>query len=695
MDAKELLAQLTLEEKLTLLTGHAKFGLSTAELPRVGVALKQVADGPNGERNYTEGSDSTCLPSCCATAATWNPEMAELMGKTIARDCIHHNISMILGPGANIKRNALNGRNFEYFAEDPYLAGTMAAAYINGCENEGVGTSMKHFACNSQETRRTETSVEIDERTLREIYLKAFEIAVKNSKPASIMCAYNKINSIWCGENKWLLNDVTRDEWGYEGIIVSDWGAVHDPVKSLKAGLDLRMPGDPADTVAKITKAYNEGKVSMEEIDRSALRVLKFLLRERKQDVNYDRDNQHENALRIAQEAVTVLKNNKFRESPKTWPNTRHEGWNETAENLLPLTPEKVKKIAVTGEYAVMPYINGQGSAEVFPNQEHIDSPLECLRKNLPGVQVDYWPHLTRKAPDKMLWHTFCQDIPEIWTYDAVLVFTGVEPSMDSENIDRFDNHLPGYVEDELRNVNIHNPNAILVLTSGSSTFRSDKADLCSAIVQMWPTGEAAGQAVADVLTGKVNPSGKLSETFPIEARTDYDAIGDPQKIQYTEKWAVGYRYYDLHPEKIWFPFGHGLSYTTFDYANPALEKTADGWKVSFDLTNTGKVDGAEVAQLYVGDPVSTASKPVKELKRYTKVFLKAGETKRLSFGIAPEDLSYYNIMLHDWIAESGRYDLYIAASARDIRLKLSFVYDNPDCYTLEKAQEDMIGTND
>ncbi len=485
MKKEELLSKMTVEEKAAVTTGSGVHGLSLASLPRFGIEEKNCADGPNGERNYTEGSDSTCLPSCCATAATWNREMARLMGETIGRDCVHHNIQMILGPGMNIKRDALNGRNFEYFSEDPVLTGEMAAAYVNGCENQGVGTSMKHYACNNQETRRTTLSAEVDERTLREIYLKAFEIAVEKSRPASIMGAYNKVNSIWCCENRWLLHEILRDEWNYQGFVVSDWGGVHDPVKSVKAGCDLRMSGCPNEQIPAIRKAIEEGRMTMEELDEAAGHVLDFMLREVKKEKKYDREKQHMNALEIAREAVCLLKNDKFRTSGKTWP-VNQDLWKETDEPLLPLNKNKVKKVMVTGEYAVMPYINGQGSAEVFPNEEHIDTPMDWLKKCLPGVQVDYFPYLTRKQPDRMLWHTFCRDLPNIQDYDAVIVFTGVQPSQDSENIDRHDNHLAGYIEDVLRNVTYHNPNTILVLTSGSSTFRSDKADLFRAILQMW-----------------------------------------------------------------------------------------------------------------------------------------------------------------------------------------------------------------
>lgn len=688
-----ILAQMTLEEKCLLLTGDPAKSLSTANVERLGVEAKRLADGPHGERNYEPGTDSTAMPSMCALGATWNTRLAELEGETIARDCIHHDISMILGPGLNMKRNALNGRNFEYVSEDPVLTGEIAGSYVKGCEETGVGTSMKHFACNSQETRRTESSAEIDERTMREIYLRAFEIAVKKGNPASIMCAYNKINSIWCSENKYLLNDIPRNEWGYQNIMISDWGAVHDGAKAVHAGLDLRMSGDP-DEVEELKRGLEEGTVTMEDIDKSASRVLAFLLREKKADKDYDRARQHENATNIAREAITVLKNNKMRDGVRELP-IDHSTWKERSENLLPLTPDKVKRICVTGEYAVMPYINGQGSAEVFPNPEHIDNPVECLKELLPGVEVDYMPYLTRKQPDNMLWHVFWKGMPDMHKYDAVLVFAGVQPSQDSENIDRFDNRLAGYIEDVLRNCTYHNPNVILVLTSGSSTFRSDKADACSAIVQQWPAGEGTGRAIAEVLTGKVNPSGKLSETFPVEMRHDIDLEGDGLKVDYAEKWAIGYRYYDLHPEKIWFPFGHGLSYTTFEYGEPTLTMGgADGavCTLKFSVKNTGRLDGAEAVQIYVGDPVSTCSKPVKELKAFDKVFLKAGESKELTFKLGKDAFSYYNTMLRDWVIENGRYDIYVAASSRDIRHMVSFVYDDPKCYTMQKKQEDMIG---
>ena len=668
MTVKEILAQMTLEEKATILTGSES--LITAGVPRLGIAPKNVADGPHGVRDYTPGSNCTTMPSMCALGATWNREAAELMGKTIAQDCKRQNKQMLLGPGLNIKRNSLNGRNFEYVSEDPVLTGEIAGHMAKGLEDEGIGTSLKHFAVNSQETYRMDTSVEVDERTLREIYLRGFEKAVKIANPQSVMCAYNKLSSIWCSENHMLLTEILRGDWGFKGLVVSDWGAVHHGAKAVKAGLDLRMPGNP-DTIRDVKEALANGKMTMEEIDTAAERVLSFLLRPVPELKDYNRDVQHENARKVAREAICLLRNDR---------------------DLLPITSKKYKRICITGEYAVKPYMNGQGSAQVFTDDEFIDSPLECLRKLLPDVQIDYFDYLPRKKPDDMLWHYFNQKMPGIRDYDLVLVFTGVSPSDDSEEFDRGSNQLAGYIEDVMRNVTAHNPNCALVLFSGCSTFKSPKADLFPAIVQAWPSGEGAGMAVAEVLAGQVNPSGKLSETFPTKMRTDLDLNGDGLKQEYTEKWRVGYRYYDLHPEEIWFPFGHGLSYTRFEYADPSLEKAGSGWRLSFDLSNAGDMDGAEVVQLYVGDPISTASKPVKELKQFEKVFLKAGEARRVTFNITDEDLNYFNPMLHKWVVENGDYDLYVCASSRDVRLKMRLNYYDSACYSMQKLQDTMIG---
>ncbi len=668
MTIRKIMDRLTFEEKAQLLTGAES--MKTASVGRLGIPSKNLADGPHGVRSYTPGSNCVTIPSMCAIGATWSRETAEKAGKLLAKDCIHQDKQMILGPGLNIKRNALNGRNFEYVSEDPILTGEIAGHWVKGAEESGIAVSMKHFALNSQETNRTETSVDIDERSMREIYLRGFERALRLGHPQSVMCAYNKIFSIWCSENRMLLKDILKAEWQYDGMVVSDWGAVHDAARAVHAGLDLRMPGNP-ETTETLREGLKDGRVTMKDIDDGVERVLRFLLRPIPKEENYDRNELHREAQDVAREAVCLLRNDRA---------------------LLPITEKKYKKICVTGEYAVKPYINGQGSAEVMTDPAFIDSPLECLRQALPDVQIDYFDYLPAKEPDRMLWDSFRRQMPDIENYDLVLVFTGVQPSQDSEEFDRGSNRLPGFVEDVMRNVTFHNPNCVLILSSGCSTFRSPKADLFPAIVQLWPGGEGAGAAIADILTGRVNPSGKLSETFPTKMRTDIDLEGDGLKQEYTEKWRVGYRYYDLHPDEIWFPFGHGLSYTSFTYENMAITRQDNDWNAEFDLRNMGDCDGAEAVQIYIGDPVTTVSKPVKELRQFEKVFLRSGETKHLSFLLTDRDLAYYNVALHRWVVENGRYDVYVCASSRDIRLRASFIYDDPHCYTMKPLQEDMIG---
>lgn len=460
MDVKEILSRLTPEEKAALLTG-VEGSMTTGSVPRLGIAPKNLADSLHGVRSYEPGSNCATLPSMCALGATWSREAAEKAGRTMALDCILHNKQMLLGPGLNIKRNALNGCNFEYVSEDPILTGEIVGHVVKGIEEQGVGTSTKHFALNSQETYRTEISAEADERTMREIYLRGFERAIRIGHPTSVMCAYNKAQSIWCMENRWLLTEVLREGWGYDGMVVSDWGAVHHGAKAVKAGLDLRMPGTP-DTIRDIREAIDRGELPMEEVDRCAERVLKFLLRPVPREESYDRQAQHEAARDVAWEAICLLRNDR---------------------NLLPIIPQKYKRICVTGEYTIRPYINVQGSAKVFTDPAYVDSPLDCLRRLLPDVRIDYFDYLPRKKPDIMLWHTFAQRMSGIRDYDLVPVFTGAEPSDNSEKFDQGSNQLAGFIEDVRRSVTGHNPTCVLVLTSGCSIFRGAPRRICSLLL--------------------------------------------------------------------------------------------------------------------------------------------------------------------------------------------------------------------
>ncbi|MBQ7897621.1 MAG: glycoside hydrolase family 3 C-terminal domain-containing protein [Clostridia bacterium] len=666
---EEILSSLTFEEKVGILTGVGT--MSTAEVGRLGIKAKVFADGPHGVRAEEE-DNCTSFPNLCLAASTWDIELIKKMGEAIAKDCIHHGVDMILGPGVNIKRHILCGRNFEYFSEDPVLAGNMAAAYINGLQSLGVGASLKHYALNNQEKYRITTSVDVDFRTLMEIYLKAFEIAVKKSSPASIMCAYNKLHSIWCSENKFLLTDVLRDMWGYEGFVVSDWGAVHNPVRAFRAGLDIQMPQNE-ELAEQLTAGLEKGEITMEEIDKAVRRMIKFLLTEVKKDIAYDRDEQHRLVREVAGAGIVLLKND---------------------DNTFPLTKEKYKKIAVIGEFATSPLISGQGSAEVKVKKEYIDSPLDEIKKYVgDGIEFKYWELYQKTSfSAEMLWTEDENFIEFVSDSDLVLMFMG---SMNSEDTEQFDRRTaefnPNY--DFFANLALNQGKKVaIVIQSGSAMILGDLKDKVSGIVQMWLGGESAGGAIADVLCGKVNPSGKLSETFPTKLRTDMKYPGTEFTAEYPEKVFVGYRYYDLHPDEIAYPFGHGLSYTSFEYSNLSVERQLDKLVVTFDLKNVGDIKGAEVAQLYVGDPVSTVVRPVKELKAFDKVTLKAGETKTVTFTVDIKDIGYYNVLLREWITEPGEYIVYVGSSSRDIRLEKSITVENDIPYTLDKVGDTMMG---
>lgn len=666
MNIQEIMKQLTFEEKAALLSGAAN--MSTAGVERLGVSAKTMADGPHGVRR-DDKSDCTCLPCLTSLAATWDTAMGELYGQAIANDCIKYDINMILGPGVNMKRNMLCGRNFEYLSEDPVLAGEMSAAYVNGLQEKGVSACVKHLAVNSQERDRCDLSAEVDERTLREIYLKAFEIAVKKSNPDSIMCAYNKVNSVWCSENKMLLTEILKEDWGYDGFVVSDWGAVQNICKSVCAGLDLQMPQNFKIT-EQLTAGLENGEITMAEIDKAVERILRFLLKPKAEKQEYNRLAQHKAAEKIAESGIVLLKNE---------------------ENVLPLG--QFEKIAVIGEFADKPLMAGQGSAEVYPDSMWVTSPVEELKKLLPNTQIQYRELFTkREFPAVMQW-------PKLWEYhqfvsevDAVVIFAGSMESEDTEKFDRRTAELNPQYEmyiEEARNVG---KKVIVVLQSGGVIIPGRWRDCAQAIVEMWLGGEGAGEAIANVLSGKVSPSGKLPETFPIRERTDLGYPGDGLKVDYREKLEVGYRYYDRHTEEIGFPFGHGLSYTEFKYENATAVLENETLKVSLTVNNTGNYDGAEVVQVYVNDPVSTAVRPEKELKAFQKVFVKKGEAAKVEIEIPVADLGYYNVCTHQWVTEPGLYRVLVGSSSVDIRCVLTVSYEKTAPYSLKRTGKDMIG---
>ena len=670
MDLDALVKELTLEEKAALLTGAAS--MTTGEVERLQLKAKRFADGPNGVRTKPEDK-CTLFPSLCSVGSTWDTDLVYRMGQALGDECIERGVDMLLAPGINIKRTPLCGRNFEYLSEDPLISGELGAAYISGVQSRGVGTSLKHYALNNQEIARNTISVEIDLRVMREIYLKGFEIAVKKAKPQSVMCSYNKVFSVWAAENKYLLTDILKKEWGYEGFVVSDWGAVQDICRSLCAGLDLQMPRN-ANLLEQVTAGLKENRISMEVIDGAVKAMLRFLCTEKPKAVKpFDRQEQHEIARQIAANGIVLLENR---------------------NNALPLTAKKYKKIAVIGEYAVAPLLHGQGSAEVYPGAEHIDSPLEELQKALgEDVELHYLEVFKRRElpstmiwPQRRVWEPFVKDM------DAVIIFAGSLESEDTEQFDRITTTMNPNFEYVIDRMCKFNSNVIVVLQSGGALIPGSWRKKVNGLVQMWLGGESAGGAIADVLTGKVNPGGKLPETFANVARTDLEYPGDGAKIRYSEGFDVGYRYYDKHPEQICYPFGYGKSYTEFDYSDFTVKRNGEKVELSLMLENTGDADGSEVIQIYVAKEESFVTRPVKDLKAFQKVFLKKGEKRQVTISMQIDELAYYNVMLNQWVVEPGEYEFMIATSARDILYSQMLEIDEPVPYSIKVTGTTMIG---
>ncbi len=656
-ELKEILGKLTLEEKAGLCSGKDYWLLKSVE--RLGIPNIMVADGPHGLRKQPESKEnlgvnvskpSTCFPTACATASSWDRNLLHSIGQGIADECLKEKVSVILGPGANIKRSPLCGRNFEYFSEDPYLSGEIAAAFIEGVQSKGVGTSLKHFAANNQEDYRMTINAVIDERALREIYLTSFETAVKKAKPWTVMCSYNKLNGALNSENKWLLTDILRDEWGYEGLVMSDWGSVNERVEGVKAGLDLEMPGGVAHNDKKIVEAVNNGTLYMKDLDKAVLRVLELIKKaSEKIKENYDFDIQknHGLAREAAAQSAVLLKNN---------------------GNLLPLS--KSAKIAVIGEMAKRPRYQGSGSSLINPSK--LDNAYDSMKSQKIDFKYAQGYSYMIDAVDETLINEAC-DIAK--GADVVVVFAGLTPLYESEGYDREHARLP-----ENQNVLINrlldvNPNIAVVL-AGGSPVEMPWADKVNSILNMYLAGQAGGSAAVDLLFGDANPSGKLAETYPVKysvsASSKYFPEG-PRTVEYRESIYVGYRYFDTAKKPVLFPFGHGLSYAAFEYSDLSVSSENitdnDTLTVSFKIKNTGKTAGAEVAQLYVHDVESTVFKAEKELKGFEKIFLQPGEEKKAELTLDKRSFAYYSVKDKDWCVESGEYEILVGSSSRDIRL--------------------------
>ena len=651
---EELINKMTLEEKAALCTGATPW--TTTPIEHLGLPELRVSDGPHGVRREVDRSTmgrqslpATCFPTASCSASTWDLDLIHRLGEALAEECIALGVDVVLGPGVNMKRTPVCGRNFEYFSEDPYLAGQLAASYINGVQSKGVGTSLKHFAVNNQETRRLSISAEVDERTLREIYLPAFETAVKQGRPWTVMCAYNKLNGTYCSENHELLVDILKNEWGFEDLVVSDWEAVHDRVTSLAGGIDLEMPGPKSLRVKSVVEAVRSGMLDQATLDEAVRRILGIVFRaaETPKGAPVDKAAHHALARHIAAEGIVLLKNN----------------------GILPLKGQQ--QIAVIGRAAKVPYFQGGGSSHINPTQ--LDIPLDELQKHAGSARLSYCKgYPADHSPDQEL---IDEAVEHARSAQVALLYLALPDMKESEGYDRTDLDLSPQQVSLIKAVCTAQPNSVVILNNGAPLVMGEWIDSPAAVLEAWMMGQAGGGAIADVLYGKVNPSGKLAETFPLRLADTPAYInfpGDKERVHYGEGIFIGYRYYDTRDMPVQFPFGHGLSYTTFRYENPSVSainfKDVDGVTVTVQVTNTGKLAGKEVVQVYIHDRKSTLVRPPKELKGFAKVELQPGEMKLVSIPLDMRAFAYYHPAYQRWITEDGEFDILIGASSADIR---------------------------
>ncbi|BDB59703.1 MULTISPECIES: glycoside hydrolase family 3 C-terminal domain-containing protein [Rhodococcus] len=652
----ETVAQLTVEEKASLMSGLDFW--HTEPVPRADIPSVMLTDGPHGVRKQTAAGDhlglnssvpATCFPPAVALGCSFDPELVERVGAALGAEATALQVAVLLGPGINIKRSPLCGRNFEYLSEDPLISGVLGAALVRGLQSQGVGASLKHFAANNQETDRMRVSADIDPRPLREIYLRAFERVVRDAQPWTVMCSYNRINGVFSSRNPWLLIDVLRDEWGFEGLVVSDWGAVDDRVASLAAGLDLEMPSTGGRTDAEIVAAVRAGTVDESVLDQAASRVIELVQKAvaaADPEATFDADAHHALAREVAGQSIVLLRNE---------------------SDLLPLAADA--NVAVIGELARTPRYQGAGSSRIEPTR--LDNALEEMRL-LSGRDVPFAAGYTLDGSDSAA--LVEEAVALAGKAEIAVVFLGVPAELESEGFDRDDLELPHSQIALLDAVLVANPNVVVVLSNGGVVRLSGFAHRVPAIVEGWLLGQAGGGAVADVLYGQVNPSGRLAETVPIRledtpAHTNFP--GEHGHVRYGEGLFVGYRSYDARRLEVSFPFGHGLSYTTFEYADAAVESDGD-LTVHVTVTNTGERAGAEVVQVYVGVPDSSVARAPRELKGFTKVRLGPGESQRVAVHVRRDDLAYWDTRVDAWVVEGGTYSIEIGASSRDIRQTLT-----------------------
>ena len=647
------MTDLTLQEKAALVVGAGFWG--TVGIERAGIPPILVTDGPHGLRKQNAGGEfslgdsvpSTCFPPAAGLASSWNPALVERVGVALGDESGVEGVGVLLGPGINIKRSPLCGRNFEYFSEDPLLSGELGAAWVRGVQSRGVGASVKHFAANNQETNRMTVSAEVDERTLREIYLPAFERIVTREQPWTVMCSYNRINGVAAAENRWLLTEVLREQWGFDGLVMSDWGAVDDMLPALRAGLDLEMPGPQADTTQSIVAAVTSGALDEAILDAAVARIRALAGKAsapRSAD-SFSVGAHHALAREAATESMVLLRN---------------EG------GILPL--ETAQAIGVIGEFARTPRFQGAGSSQVRPTR--LDSALDAIAAVAP---VEFAPgYVVGAGLDVEL---LAQAVAVAVRSETVLLFVGLPAGDESEGFDRSHLDLPPAQLALIEAVAAANSRTVVILSNGGVVSLEPWHDSVPAIIEGWLLGQAGGAAVADVVFGRVSPSGHLAESIPflLEHTPSYlNFPGENDVVRYGEGIFVGYRYYETIRIPVRYPFGHGLTYTTFDYSN--LEVARDGSRASVTVTNTGSRPGKHVVQLYVAAPQGPVSVPRRELRAFEKVLLEAGASITITFELDDRAFSHWDVRTSAWLVSGGDYEIEIGRSASDIVLSRTVV---------------------
>jgi beta-glucosidase len=659
MDYQKLIDQMSLEEKTSLCSGLDFWHLKGIE--RLGIPSIMVTDGPHGLRKQVGDSElaalsdsipATCFPTASALAATWNRELVYQVGEAIGKECKQEKVGVILGPGVNIKRSPLCGRNFEYFSEDPYLTGEIAKSHIQGVQSQGIGTSLKHYAVNNQEYRRMTIDVEVDERALREIYLAGFEIAVKDAQPWTVMSAYNKVNGAYCSENKYLIGELLKEEWGHEGLLVTDWGAMNDRVDSLFVGVELEMPGTRNGNDERIVAAVKENRLEEAVLDQAVDRILALIFKAAEtfsEEFEYDLQAHHALASKAASEGAVLLKN---------------EG------EILPI--EKGSNVALIGEFAKKPRYQGAGSSLINPSR--LDNIYHEIIKLAGDENISYAAGYPTKG-DQVEEQLIQEAVEVANSAEIVVVCAGLTDYFEVEGLDREHMRLLRSHNNLVEALSRAHSNVVVVLSNGSPV-EMPWIDRVQAVLEGYLGGQAGAGAIADILYGVVNPSGKLAETFPVklEDNPSYQYFpGGPKTVEYRESVYVGYRYYDSAAVEPLFPFGHGLSYTSFEYSDLKFSQESirdqDVLTVTLSVKNSGEIAGKEIVQLYVRDVESTVFRPEKELKGFEKVDLKPGEETQVTFRLDLRAFAYFSTALGDWLVESGDFEILVGSSSRDIRL--------------------------